>query len=78
MKLVLWTVVLLLVVIWVFRNKKISASATSAGAAKSSQDTERMVQCVHCSVHIPASEAVFSPSGAAFCSQEHLLRHVKS
>lgn len=81
MKMLLWAAVLLIVVLWLFRSKNVSAgpnAAASARRASEVQGAEQIVQCIHCGVHIPASEAVLSPSGAVFCSQEHRLRHVKS
>lgn len=34
-------------------------------------DGEKMVQCAHCGIHFPASEAVTNASGTLFCSIEH-------
>lgn len=83
MRMLLWSAVVLIVVMWLFRTKKISsdskgstgAGASDAGAASSRDDVEPMLPCAHCGTHIPASEAVISPTGAAFCSQEHRLKH---
>ena len=78
----LWLLVFLLIVIWLFHGKKASVrrdKATAAGhATHMSEHAERIVQCMHCGVHVPASEAVQSSSGAVFCSQEHRLAHVGS
>jgi uncharacterized protein len=32
---------------------------------------EAMVQCAHCGIHFPVSEAVTHASGALYCSEEH-------
>ncbi|EJN02801.1 PP0621 family protein [Herbaspirillum sp. YR522] len=32
---------------------------------------ETMVQCAHCGIHFPVSEAVTHASGALYCSEEH-------
>ena len=32
---------------------------------------ETMVQCAHCGIHFPISEAVTHASGAHYCSEEH-------
>jgi uncharacterized protein len=32
---------------------------------------EAMVQCAHCGIHFPVSEAVVHASGAHYCSEEH-------
>ncbi|WP_460838033.1 PP0621 family protein [Noviherbaspirillum agri] len=85
MKLLLWSAVVLMVVVWVFRTKKISSdsqgtreangNASSAGTSDDDGAVEPMLPCTHCGVHFPASEAVTSSSGAVFCTQEHRLRH---
>ena len=36
---------------------------------------EPMRQCAHCGAHFPESEAVHSPSGRVFCSEQHRLKH---
>ncbi|HZW13526.1 MAG TPA: PP0621 family protein [Noviherbaspirillum sp.] len=88
MKLLLWSAVVLMVVVWMFRTKKISSDSLDARADTGktqdpgSTDTssagdaaEPMLPCAHCGVHVPASEVVTSSSGAVFCSQEHRLQH---
>ena len=59
------------------------ASAEPAGEAGTAQPkarrfrrssesgAETMVQCAHCGIHFPASEAVTHASGALYCSEEH-------
>jgi len=32
---------------------------------------ETMVQCAHCGIHFPVSEAVTHASGALYCCEEH-------
>lgn len=32
-----------------------------------------MLACVHCGLHLPRNEAVFSPAGEPFCSDAHRL-----
>lgn len=83
MKLLLWAAVVLMVVVWVFRTKKISAGSQSDEADKAPNSSEQgagitvepMLPCAHCGTHVPASEAVISSSGAVFCSREHRLQH---
>jgi len=83
MKLLLWSAVALMIVVWVFRTKKISArsktdeaDATARSSAQAAGSTvEPMLPCAHCGTHFPASEAVISSTGAVFCSREHHLRH---
>jgi uncharacterized protein len=38
---------------------------------RSDSNVETMVQCAHCGIHFPASEAVVHASGAYYCSEEH-------
>ena len=83
MKYLIWLVIAVAVVVWVQRAKK---SLTAAGGAangargargargpqRRQQQPEVMVQCAHCGIHFPASEAFSNPSGLVFCSDEHL------
>lgn len=87
MKFLLWAVIVFVIVAWLFRSKKNSAgsdnvrsdsAARESAATTAAGDIEPMLPCAHCGVHIPASEAVISSSGAAYCSQEHRLGHAKS
>jgi uncharacterized protein len=78
MKLFIWLVVALAVVVWLKRLKGNIQKAqqpqrqTPPTAVPASEGAgERMVQCAHCGIHFPASEAVTSLSGAVFCSPEH-------
>jgi uncharacterized protein len=76
-KLLLWTVVIALVVMWLMR-KKTTPSATSTTSTGACRDTtEAMSQCAYCRVHFPASEAVTAPTGAAYCSDEHRVLHAR-
>lgn len=78
MKFLLWAAVAAIVVLWLTRGKKIAADAGSRANSASSASataTEKMMQCAHCGMHIPASESISSPSGKVFCSEDHRLRH---
>lgn len=70
MRVLFWLVLVLIVLAWLSRNKKKSASSSQARDA-SAQGAERMLQCRYCGLHIPASEALLHSSGDAFCSEEH-------
>ena len=81
MKYLIWLVVALAVVVWLKRAKKTimpGGMGGAAGGASSRQsksqvpEVEHMVQCAHCNIHFPASEAVTDASGQVFCSVEHL------
>lgn len=81
MKLLLWAVIAAVVVMWLLRkNKQEAPAARTAGQQRDGQgqQTERMVRCDHCGVHIPVSEALSDASGAQFCSEDHRLQHGRS
>lgn len=81
MKFLLWAALAAIVIMWLTRGKKISSSqnaAASDASAAPDKVIEPMVQCAHCGIHLPASEAVTAPSGNVFCSEEHRLQHVKT
>ncbi|WP_016834254.1 PP0621 family protein [Herbaspirillum lusitanum] len=85
MKYLIWLVIALAVVVWFQRTKKsMTAGAASSpdreGARRNPfarkrdeprQQIEAMVQCAHCGIHFPVSEAVVHASGALYCSEEH-------
>ena len=77
MKALLWAAVGFLVVMWLLRGKtSIGADPTSRGpAGGTTQQSEPMIRCAYCGVHMPESEAITASTGAAFCSEEHRLRH---
>jgi uncharacterized protein len=78
MKLLLLVAIGLVVVIWLTRSKKTAVSKADTRADHSGNNSERIepiVQCAHCGVHVPASEALTSPAGVVFCSDEHRLLH---
>jgi uncharacterized protein len=78
-KLLLWSFVLLVIVVWLFRSKKIAGGTRApSDSADNKSPIEQIVQCAHCGMHVPASEAVHSAAGAVFCSHEHRLRHADS
>ena len=75
------TIVLLCVLYLVLRHflrsfiRKLSdgaaaQAARASGTAPSSVREEDMVQCAHCGVYLPASEAI-TQQGRQWCSQEH-------
>ncbi|MEO8406839.1 MAG: PP0621 family protein [Oxalobacteraceae bacterium] len=75
MKLLAWLLLGLLVV-WAIRSKK-STIHTEKTEVPRLSEPELMVQCDHCGVHFPASEAV-RQAGMAFCSEEHRRLHLPS
>jgi uncharacterized protein len=86
MKYLIWLVVALAVVVWLKRLKKTiikgqqqqaptQSHSHAQGGSKQERtkevEGERMVQCAHCGIHFPSSEAVSNASGTLFCSTEH-------
>jgi uncharacterized protein len=78
-KILLWLAIGMVVVFWLLPSKKTlkahDPSQHNTPGASTSGGAESMVPCAHCGVHIPVSEAVVGPSGAAFCSDEHRRLH---
>jgi uncharacterized protein len=88
MKYLIWVAVAFVIVFWVVRANRISArpgTETGAGtgdanesgepAPRTGSGAETMLECAHCGVHVPASEAVIVRPGAAFCSDQHRALH---
>ena len=75
MKLLFW-IALFVLVFWALRDKgrKKQQASASRGASSSAYTgaPESMLQCCHCGVYFPASEAVRNSHGDLFCSEEHL------
>ncbi|MBV8666442.1 MAG: hypothetical protein JO269_08170 [Burkholderiaceae bacterium] len=78
MRFLIWLVVGFAVVTWFMRLKAHvvnSARHGSEGANRKPRSAvpvaEAMLQCAHCGVHFPASEAFVDPDGAAYCSEDH-------
>lgn len=78
MKYVLW-IALIVVLVWLLRPRNRPRSSNSQARTSSSapreQTPEAMVSCSHCGLHVPASEALRSVSGALYCSNEHRKLH---
>jgi len=74
MKFLLWLVIGALFVMWLIRGKKTPPMPPPRQGAPD-QAAEPMLQCAHCGIHIPASEAVLDMAGTAFCSEAHRLQH---
>ncbi|HEX7642234.1 MAG TPA: PP0621 family protein [Burkholderiaceae bacterium] len=76
MRLLIWLIVGLAVVVWLKRflaraaHQEQHGGAGQAGVPRQRQ-SEAMVQCAHCGVHFPASEALAGADGAVYCSTEH-------
>jgi uncharacterized protein len=77
MRLLLWVVIIFALVILVLHIKKtiIQRHNRTQVNPRSTDNSEAMVQCAQCGIHIPASEAILIQSDMAFCSEEHRLKH---
>lgn len=47
-----------------------AAGARRPGKPAAVRQSEQMVRCAHCGIHLPRSEAVLS-AGETYCGQEH-------
>ncbi len=74
MRVLFWVGILVVVVLWALRMGKARAKPDAARHADGGAG-EPMVQCAHCGLHLPASEALHNPAGLAFCCEEHRLLH---
>lgn len=52
-------------------NEATTRSGSGDSANETSQQSEKIVACEHCQLHIPLSQAQIS-DGKYFCSQQHL------
>ena len=69
-KLIILAIAIWLVITILKRYRK-SLNQADASAANAGGDSESMVQCAHCGIHLPQSESVQS-DGQYFCSQAHV------
>ncbi|HTN67281.1 MAG TPA: PP0621 family protein [Burkholderiaceae bacterium] len=75
MKFLLWLAVGAILVMWLMRSKTTPSTRSGRTNAGNPKNAESMLQCAHCGIHIPASEAVRDPAGVVFCSDAHRLQH---
>ncbi|MBW6495363.1 MAG: hypothetical protein K0B16_12575 [Burkholderiaceae bacterium] len=69
-KLVFWAAVIALAygaMKFLARSQR-RGDAAQRGAAAGGKTSEAMLQCAHCGVHVPSSEALFSGTRAYCCS----------
>lgn len=50
--------------------KSMQSNQNRSSASRPIQQSESMVQCAHCHIHLPRSEA-FMKDGKIWCSEEH-------
>ncbi len=76
MKYLIWLLVALAVVVWLKRARAaLSGAPGKADNSSRRRESEAMLQCAQCGIHIPASEALTDRSGVAFCCDEHRVQH---
>ncbi len=62
---------------YVFFRKRVkgppraAAGPAAASAARPAAKAEPMVDCAHCGLHLPASEALLDPESRAYCCPDH-------
>ena len=72
MRLLVWFAIAMIVVMWLMRGKKNSIEGESPRRGTDARTgAEAMLRCLHCGVHVPASDSVTDASGAVFCCDEH-------
>jgi len=79
-KFLLWFAIAFFVVMWLQHEKKARMRADAApqpdpNATNKKGEAEAMVQCAHCGIHVPASEALVDSTGARYCSEQHRHQH---
>jgi uncharacterized protein len=63
----------ILAVVWLLRSSARGRKQHNTARPKGAQHAQRMVECAHCGLHLPASEAVMGAEGRAYCSEAHRL-----
>lgn len=80
MRLLVW-LVLAGVVVWLLRGKQAPRKSNPSSSDKTSStaspaSAEAMVQCLHCDVYLPESEAIFHSPHEIFCCESHRNQHL--
>ncbi len=70
MRILIWLVIALAVFTWIKRALA-PASPDRRHAAPRDDNAETMLQCAHCHIYFPASEAVRGAGDAVYCCAEH-------
>lgn len=64
----------ILAVVWLMRRGSAPRHGRNEQARpKDARHAQPMVECAHCGVHLPASEAVIGVEGRTYCSEAHRL-----
>jgi len=67
----LFYLVIALAGVWLWRSLSAAGTPPSVGKNHPEIAPATMVQCRHCGVHLPATEAITGANGV-YCSQAHL------
>jgi uncharacterized protein len=68
-RILIWALIVYFVVSWILQNRK--TPNRRSDPERSDIQIESIVQCAHCGLHVPASEAVITPTGAIYCCEDH-------
>lgn len=62
------------VLLWLMvgRKRSVGGGASKTAAARPASPVE-MLECAHCKVHLPKSDARFDAAGRAYCGDAHRL-----
>lgn len=66
-------VVVILAVVWLVRSQRRRRRDAPGASAPRPAAVQQMVDCAHCGVHLPASDALSDPDGRHYCSPAHRL-----
>lgn len=66
-------VVVVLAVVWLLRGQRRRKESPPRASAPRREALQEMVDCAHCGVHLPASDAVRGEDGRHYCTAAHRL-----
>jgi hypothetical protein len=81
MRLLLWAAIGFVIAIWICHIKKTAVRSDFSQRKKLDgrhENSEAMIRCAYCEMHLPVSEAVIRQSNILFCSEEHCLQYFQS
>jgi uncharacterized protein len=83
MRIGFWLLVVLAVVVWIDRSKKLRQNQTRQAPLKNATPAnpatlESIVACAHCGLHVPVSEAKMSLGSQYYCSDAHRQLHAEA
>lgn len=66
-------ILVVLAVVWLLRSQRRRDDPPPRASAPRRDAVQEMVDCAHCGVHLPATEAVRGEDGRHYCSPAHRL-----